>query len=342
MSILVTGGLGFIGSHCVVELLNENYQIIIVDNLSNSKIEVLYRIQNLTKKKPLLYQIDLQNNEKMEEIFEKHQIDLVIHMAGLKAVAQSVKEPLLYYQQNITMTLTLLSIMTKYHVKKIIFSSSGTVYGTQPTPFDESMMTGIGLSNPYTKTKYIIEEILKDLQKSDYTWLVIILRYFNPSGAHPSGIIGENPNDIPNNLMPILLKIADDTRRIDIKPKLNIYGTDYDTVDGTCIRDYIHVVDLVTGHLAAMRYCTNPGIHTYNLGTGIGYSVRQLVNTFQMVNGIKIECVETDRRLGDLTKSLASVDKARTELDWQSQYHLEDICRDSWKAYQYINNNRKN
>lgn len=337
MLLLLTGGLGFIGSHCAVELLSLDHQIIIVDNLLNSNINVLNRIKILTKKEIIFYQGSLLDIELVDQIFQKHNIDLVIHLAGLKSVAESVEDPLKYYHQNIMSSINLLSVMKKYQVKKIIFSSSATVYGTNNSPLEETMTAGIGISNTYSRTKYFIEEILKDMYHSDNQWSIIILRYFNPCGAHPSGLLGENPNDMPNNLMPVILRVADG-----IQPILNIYGSDYPTKDGTCIRDFIHVVDLAKGHVSVLDKCTEAGIHIYNLGMGCGYSVKEMVDTFQKVNNLEIKYQMQEKRPGDLPVYYASVTKANRELGWICKYKIEDICWDSWYAYQTIKKIGKN
>lgn len=328
MAILVTGGLGFIGSHCVVELLIRNHQVIVLDDLSNSTEDIIPPIKQLTGKDFIFYRESLVNANAVESIFQKHAIDWVIHLAGLKSVSESNMEPLKYYQQNIGSTINLLTLMKKYHVKKMIFSSSATVYGNQKPPYHESMATGIGMTNVYAKTKYIIEEILKDTYQADNTWTVVILRYFNPCGAHQSGLIGEDPKSVPTNLMPVILKVADG-----VYPCLNIYGTDYQTIDGTCIRDFIHVVDLAKGHLVAMERCNRHGVYIYNLGTGKGHSVKEVAETFQKTNNIQLIWKDCGRREGDLAEYYASVEKANRELGWYCLYGLEDMCRDSWRAY---------
>jgi UDP-glucose 4-epimerase len=331
MLVLVTGGLGFIGSHCVVELLNNNYQVVVIDNLSNSKYSVLQRIEQITNKHIIFYLCDLCNVKDVENIFSQHKFGMVIHLAALKSVNQSIEMPQYYYSHNLTITINLLTIMQKYHIKKILFSSSATVYGSAKCPFDETMETGRNLVNPYAKIKYITEEILKDIYKSDNAWSIVILRYFNPCGAHNSNLLGEDPNDIPNNLMPYILKVADG-----VYPILKIYGMDYDTNDGTCVRDYIHVVDLAKGHIAAMKCFSTNGIYIYNLGTGTGLSVKQIVNAFEITNNVPVPYIYADRRPGDLPSSFASVVKAKNELNWATQYNLDDICRDSWNAYLFL------
>ncbi|XWV25358.1 UDP-glucose 4-epimerase GalE [Tupanvirus deep ocean] len=333
MSVLVTGGLGYIGSHCVIELLECHFDVIVIDNLSNSKLDVISKIQNITGKKIKFYQIDLLDLSQIDKIFQKNQIGFVVHLAALKSVNQSIDAPLYYYSHNLTVTLNLLSVMSKYNVKKLIYSSSATVYGSEKSPVDEKMETGKNLTNPYAKTKYMTEEILKDLYKSDNNWSIVILRYFNPSGAHQSGLIGENPNDIPNNLMPYLLKVADG-----IFPVLKIYGSDYDTTDGTCVRDFIHIVDLAKGHIATIKCLNETGIYIYNLGTGKDHTVKEIVETFKKINNIKLPYVYTDRRPGDIEISYASVSKAKQDLNWTCEHNIADICRDSWYAYQCSKN----
>ncbi|AUL79714.3 UDP-glucose 4-epimerase [Tupanvirus soda lake] len=330
MLVLVTGGLGFIGSHCVIELLKCNFDVVIIDNLSNSNLNVISRIQKISNKKVDFYQLDLLHLSQIDNIFQKHRFDFVVHLAALKSVSQSVSDPLYYYNHNLTVTLNLLSLMSKHNVKKIIFSSSATVYGLEKSPVDETMETGKNITNPYAKTKYMTEEILKDLYKSDNSWSIVILRYFNPSGAHPSGLIGENPNDTPNNLMPYLLKVADG-----VYPFLKIYGSDYNTNDGTCVRDFIHIVDLAKGHIAVIKCLSESGLYIYNLGTGKGHSVKEIVDTFKKINKVDLPYVYTDRRLGDIAMSYASVKKAEKELNWKCEYDIFDICKDSWYAYNF-------
>ena len=322
--ILVTGGTGYIGSHTVLELYKQGYEIDILDNLANSKITVLDKIEQLSGKRPDFYNIDLRDFEKLNQLFEKHQYDLVIHFAGLKAVGESVAKPLEYYENNVTGTLNLLKCMKAHQVNKIIFSSSATVYGNQPvSKYDESMPTGVNLSNPYGKTKYMIEEILKDAAQSDSSFSATILRYFNPIGNHESGLLGEDPNGIPNNLMPIIMNVA--KGKI---PELQVYGGDYDTPDGTCLRDYIHVVDLATGHIAAIsKMC--PGVSIYNLGTGKATSVLEMVQAFEKVSGQKLPYSIVTRRPGDLAAVCANPSKAERELDWHATHSIEDAMRDT-------------
>lgn len=328
MLVLVTGGLGFIGSHCVVELLNKDYDVIVIDNLTNSDINVIDKIKKITNKDIFFYNFDVQNIFLLENVFRIHKIELVIHFAGLKSVNESLIKPIYYYKNNVLASVNLLSIMEKYNIKNLIFSSSATVYGSQNAPFDENMVTGVGLTNPYAKTKYIIEEILKDIQNNDKSWSIVILRYFNPCGAHESGLLSENPKNMPNNLMPILLKVADGTN-----PYLNIYGSDYDTIDGTCVRDFVHVVDVACGHIYAIKKLNIPGIHIYNLGTGKGTSIIQLVKTFEDINKIIILHKYAERRSGDIGTSFASISKIEKELEWKFKYNIENMCFDSWQSY---------
>jgi len=324
--ILITGGLGYIGSHTVVKLLEQNKEIIILDNLYNSKIEVLNSIEKITGKKPLFYQTDLLDINGLEKVFEKNQIDCVIHFAGYKAVGESVAKPLMYFNNNITGTINLLMTMQKYNCKKIIFSSSATVYGTAETmPLDEN--SPLGVTNPYGRTKLVIEEMLKDLYVSDNEFSIVLLRYFNPIGAHKSGLIGESPNGIPNNLMPYICKVAKGELM-----QLNVFGNDYNTVDGTGVRDYIHVEDLADGHVKAVRKISDKnGLFIYNLGTGNGYSVLEVINAFEKANNIKINYVIGPRRAGDVAVVYADTEKAEQELGFKSKYSIEDMCRDSWK-----------
>ncbi len=323
--ILITGGTGYIGSHTAVKLLEQNENIIIMDNLDNSKKEVLNNIETITTKKPKFYQTDLLDTSCLEQIFQENQIDCVIHFAGLKAVGESVDEPLKYFNNNITGTINLLMTMQKYNCKKIIFSSSATVYGTAETmPLNED--SPLGVTNPYGRTKLVIEDMLRDLYASDNEFGIVLLRYFNPIGAHKSGLIGENPNGIPNNLMPYICKVA----KGDLL-QLNVFGNDYDTVDGTGVRDYIHVEDLAAGHVKAYEKIKDAnGLFTYNLGTGNGYSVLQVVNAFEKANNIKINYRIAPRRSGDVATVYADTRKAEAELGFKAKYGIEDMCRDSW------------
>lgn len=325
MNVLVTGGAGYIGSHTCVELLNKGYHVIVVDNLVNSKQEALFRVEKITGKKIPFYPIDLRHKEALSDIFKKHAIDSVIHFAGLKAVGESVEKPLLYYDNNVTGTLSLCRVMIHYHVKSIVFSSSATVYGDPKTvPIREDFP--LQATNPYGRTKIIIEDILKDLHEIDSSWRIAILRYFNPVGAHPSGLIGEDPRGIPNNLMPYIAQVA-----IGKLKELNVFGNDYPTFDGTGIRDYIHVVDLANGHIKALEKLTKAqGVYTYNLGTGHGYSVFEMIKTFEKVSGRAIPYCITDRRPGDIAQCYADPSLALKELGWKAEKTLEDMAADTW------------
>ena len=329
MSILVTGGAGYIGSHTVVELLNVGEEIIIVDNFINSKPEMLEKIRKISGKDFKFYEVDLLDKEKLEEVFKENNIEAVIHFAGLKAVGESVREPIMYYHNNITGTLILLELMKKYNCKKIVFSSSATVYGTPKTvPIKEDFP--LSTTNPYGSTKLMIENILRDVYVADNEFSIILLRYFNPIGAHESGEIGENPNGIPNNLMPYINQVA-----IGKLECLNVFGNDYDTTDGTGVRDYIHVVDLALGHLRALEKArTMHGVEAYNLGTGNGYSVLEIVKAFEKANGVKINYKIAERRPGDIAKCYADPTKAKQELGWEAKKDLETMCRDSWRFTQ--------
>ena len=334
MAILITGGTGYIGSHTVVELLNLNKEVVVLDNFINSSPEVINKIKTITGKDFKFYEVDLLQKEKLEVVFQENNITEVIHFAGLKAVGESVGKPLEYYTNNITGTLILLEVMRKYNCKKIIFSSSATVYGNQPVPkYVETMERG-KTTNPYGTTKAMIEKILEDLYVADNTWGIVLLRYFNPVGAHESGLIGDNPNGKPNNLMPYIQKVA-----VGELPELSIFGNDYPTKDGTCVRDFIHVVDLAKGHINAMEKLNKDpnGVFMYNLGTGIGYSVLDLVNAFEKVNNIKLSYKMAARREGDLAEMYADATKAEKELNWVAEKNLEDMCRDSWNFAQNAN-----
>jgi UDP-glucose 4-epimerase len=325
-TILVTGGAGFIGSHACVELLSADYNVIVIDNLSNSKKEALNRVESITGKKLIFYENDLTNFEAVSKIFESHHIDAVIHFAGFKAVGESVEKPLCYYQNNLDSTIILCQAMQKYDVFNIVFSSSATVYGDPDTvPIREDFpLTAV---NPYGRTKLYNEEILRDLYTSDERWNVALLRYFNPVGAHESGRIGEDPHDIPNNLMPFISQVA--VGKLDY---LSVFGNDYDTEDGTGVRDYIHVVDLAVGHLKALEKLEeNPGVVTYNLGTGRGYSVLEVVRAFEKASGKDIPYQITGRRPGDAAVCYADPSKAEEELGWTAKRSLEDMCRDTWR-----------
>lgn len=325
MKILVTGGLGFIGSHTVVELANSGFDVVIADNLYNSKEEVLEKLEKITGRKFKLYKYDLTDKAKLKEIFEiEKDIEAVIHFAGYKAVGESVKKPLMYYSNNLISTINLLEVMQEHCVKKFIFSSSATVYGDNgEIKYVESMGRG-KTTSPYGTTKAMIEKILEDLYFSDNSWNITILRYFNPVGAHESGLIGEEPNGIPNNLMPYVMKVASGKLET-----LSIFGNDYPTIDGTGVRDYIHVVDLAKGHVKALQNAPD-GLNVYNLGSGKGVSVLELVTTFEKVNNIKVNYKIVDRRPGDLPEYFADPSKALKELGWKTEKTIEDICRDSW------------
>lgn len=326
--ILVTGGAGFIGSHTCVELLNAGYEIVIVDNLYNSSEKSLERVKELSGKDFAFYPYDIRDKENMRKIFEEHKIDACIHFAGLKAVGESCRLPMMYYDNNIGGTLALCEVMAEYNCKKIVFSSSATVYGINNiSPLKENMKTG-GTTNPYGTTKYMIEIILDDFHKADKDWGVTLLRYFNPIGAHKSGRIGENPNGIPNNLMPYITQVA-----IGKLPYLNVFGNDYDTHDGTGVRDYIHVVDLAIGHVKAVEKILKdePKVNVYNLGTGNGYSVLDIVKAFEQASGQKIEYKIVERRPGDLDVCYSDASKALDELGWKAERGLLEMCEDSWR-----------
>ena len=326
--ILVTGGAGFIGSHTCVELLNAGYEIVIVDNLYNSSEKSLERVKELSGKDFAFYPYDIRDKENMRKIFEEHKIDACIHFAGLKAVGESCRLPMMYYDNNIGGTLALCEVMAEYNCKKIVFSSSATVYGMNNiSPLKEDMKTG-GTTNPYGTTKYMIEIILDDFHKADKDWGVTLLRYFNPIGAHKSGRIGENPNGIPNNLMPYITQVA-----IGKLPYLNVFGNDYDTHDGTGVRDYIHVVDLAIGHVKAVEKILKdePKVNVYNLGTGNGYSVLDIVKAFEQASGQKIEYKIVERRPGDLDVCYSDASKALDELGWKAERGLLEMCEDSWR-----------
>lgn len=324
MKILVTGGTGYIGSHTVVQLIEAGHDVIILDNLFNSKESVLDKIEEIAEVRPKFYNVDLLDAEGLEKVFAENEFGAVIHFAGLKAVAESVEQPVRYYENNISGTLNLLSAMQKYNVKKIIFSSSATVYGEPKTiPIPEDLPTGQGITNPYGRTKYMIEEILKDVCVADSDFSATILRYFNPVGAHKSGLIGEDPNGRPNNLMPIVMKVAKGEY-----PELSVYGDDYDTPDGTCIRDYIHVVDLARGHIMALDKMTS-GTQIYNLGTGKGTSVLEMVSAFEKASGEKLPYKIAPRRAGDLPELYANPEKALHELGWKAELTIDDAMEDT-------------
>ena len=328
MKILVTGGTGFIGSHTCVELLDAGYDVVIIDNLSNSKKEVVGYIENITNKKVSFYENDVCDKEALRNIFKEHKIDAIIHFAGYKAVGESVSKPLMYYRNNLDSTLSLLEVANEFGVKKIAFSSSATVYGKPKSlPIKESFP--LSTTNPYGTTKLIIEGILRDLYKADNEWSIAILRYFNPIGAHESGFLGENPNGIPNNLMPYIIKVA--THELEC---LGIFGNDYDTHDGTGVRDYIHVVDLAKGHVKAIEKVLNStGCDAYNLGTGKGYSVLDLVNTFMKVNNVDVKYAIKERRPGDIDACYADPSYAYEKLGWKAEKSVEQMCKD---AYNFV------
>jgi len=326
MSILLTGGLGYIGSHTAVELMENGEDIIIADDLSNSSVDVLDRLERISGIRPVFYEVDVADAEALDKVFAENKIDAVVHFAGFKAVGESVAAPVKYYRNNIDTSLTLLEKMQEYGVKKIVFSSSATVYGVNnPIPYVETMPTG-GCTNPYGWTKHMIEQIMMDAAAADEELSVVLLRYFNPIGAHESGLIGEKPNGIPNNLMPYITQTAMGIRR-----QLSVFGNDYPTRDGTGVRDYIHVVDLAKGHVAALKWAdAHKGTEVFNLGTGAGYSVLDVVNTFSRVNGVEVPYVIAERRAGDLAEYYAATEKAEKLLGWKAQLGIEEMCRDSW------------
>ncbi|NLN50725.1 MAG: UDP-glucose 4-epimerase GalE [Acholeplasmataceae bacterium] len=324
MKILVTGGLGYIGSHTVIELITEGYQVVIVDNLVNSQIEMLAKIEKLAKQKIPFYQVDCTDENNLEEVFLDHQFSGIIHFAGLKAVGESVSLPLNYYYNNVTSTITLAKLAFKYRIEKFIFSSSATVYGDQKSPLIETMPQGV-TTNPYGETKAISERILSDAAKINENFNVALLRYFNPIGAHKSGLIGELPTGIPNNLMPYITQTAKGIRK-----QLYVFGDDYDTLDGTGVRDYIHVVDLAKGHVAALKYNLS-GAEIFNLGTGKGTSVFEIITAFERVNKIKIPYVVTERRAGDIAISYADPTKAQKNLNWRAELTIDDMVKDAWR-----------
>ena len=324
-TILVTGGCGYIGSHTVLELLNKDYQVVVVDNFSNSSFEALARVQKITGKTVTFYEADIRDRAALEKIFSAHKFDAVIHFAAFKAVGESCKLPLKYYENNIGGTITLLQVMEKYAVKKIVFSSSATVYGDpERLPLDENCR--LSTTNPYGSTKLMMEGIMQDVQKADKEWNIILLRYFNPVGSHESGLIGEDPKGIPNNLMPYVAQVASGKLE-----KINVFGNDYDTPDGTGVRDYIHVVDLALWHLAAIENCNDAGVHIYNLGTGHGYSVLDMIHAFEKACGKKLPYQICPRRDGDIASCYACPDKAKKELGWEAKFGIEEMCASQWK-----------
>ena len=326
----MTGGTGFIGSHTAVEMIATGHSVVIADDLSNSEGDVIDRIKQITGTRPLFYHIDVADKSALDRLFEENEIGAVVHFAGFKAVGESVEKPIEYYRNNLDTTMTLLEVMKKHDVKKFIFSSSATVYSLiEDVPFTEESGP-LGCTNPYGWTKYMIEQILRDVCTADPEMSVVLLRYFNPIGAHESGLIGEKPNGIPNNLMPYITQVAQG-----IRPKLNVFGNDYPTHDGTGVRDYIHVVDLAKGHVAALEYSQkHSGCEVFNLGTGQGYSVLDLVKTFEKVNGIKIPYEIVGRRPGDIATCYADTQKAENVLGWKAEKGIEDMCRDSWRWQQ--------
>lgn len=330
MRILVTGGAGYIGSHTSIVLLEQGHDVVIVDNLCNSKRVAVDRVEELSGKKVTFYQYDVCDEAKMREVFSKESIDAVIHFAGLKAVGESVAIPLRYYDNNLTSTLVLLKVMKEFGVGNFVFSSSATVYGGEsPSPLTEDMPVG-QCTNPYGRTKYFIEEILRDAAAAEPELSVVLLRYFNPIGAHESGRIGERPNGVPNNLMPYVTQVA-----AGIREKLSVFGSDYPTPDGTCIRDYVHVMDLAEGHAAALAYAQeHTGAEVFNLGTGRGTSVLELVDAFQQATGVTVPYVMTGRRAGDAAVCYAGTEKAAQVLHWRARRSLEDMCRDAWRWQQ--------
>jgi len=327
MKILVTGGAGYIGSHTVVELQNTGYDVVVVDNLSNSSEKSLQRVEKITGKSVPFYKADILDREALEAVFTKEAPDAVIHFAGLKAVGESVEKPWEYYENNIAGTLTLVDVMRKHNVKNIIFSSSATVYGDPAIiPITEQCPKG-SCTNPYGWTKSMLEQILSDIWNADKAWNVILLRYFNPIGAHESGTIGENPNGIPNNLMPYVTQVA-----VGKRPELGVFGNDYDTPDGTGVRDYIHVVDLANGHVKALeKIKDNSGLKIYNLGTGKGYSVLDIVKNFEAASGVKIPYSIKPRRAGDIATCYSDATLAKEELGWEAKYDIKRMCADSWR-----------
>ena len=335
MAILLPGGAGYIGSHTAVELLNAGKEIVIIDNFSNSKPEVLDKIKQITGKDFKFYEMDYSNKEELNKVFTENKIDAVLNFAGYKAVGESVKKPIEYYMNNISGALVLLDVMRAHNCKKFIFSSSATVYGDPATvPITEEFPTG-GTTNPYGTTKLFIEQILKDIYNSDNSWDICILRYFNPVGAHESGLIGEEPQGIPNNLMPYVARVA-----AGILPELSVFGNDYDTPDGTGVRDYIHVVDLAKGHVKALEKLDkeHEGLFIYNLGTGTGYSVLDMVKAFEKATGKEVKYKIAPRRSGDIAKCYADPAKAKIELGWVAEKNLDDMCKDSWNYIEMSQN----
>ncbi len=332
MTVLVTGATGYIGSHTTVELIKKGYDTVLVDNLSNSDVSVLDKIEKITGVRPLFYELDIAVRENVEKIFEENKIDAIIHFAGLKAVGESCEVPALYYYNNIASSAALAEVAARHGCYKLIFSSSATVYGEPDSvPIREDFP--LRTTNPYGATKLLIENIYKDIAERCPLWNITLLRYFNPIGAHESGLIGDDPNGIPNNLMPYIARVASGSL-----PRLSIFGNDYPTRDGTGVRDYIHVVDLALGHLAALEKMNEAGVHVFNLGTGNGYSVLELVEAFERVNSIKVPYVIAERRAGDIPECFADASKAERELGWKAQYGVEEMCSSAWK---FIENSKK-
>lgn len=327
MHVLVTGGAGFIGSHTVVELLQTGYEVVIIDNFCNSSPLVLSRIEEITCKRPVMIEGDIRNRALLDDVFKQHSIDAVVHFAGLKAVGESVQKPLEYYDNNVSGSVVLFEAMRDAGVKRLVFSSSATVYGDpEEIPISEACPVGVP-TNPYGMSKLMVERILEDLVVAEADFSVALLRYFNPIGAHESGLIGENPNGIPNNLLPYVTQVA-----IGKLEKLSVFGSDYPTIDGTGVRDYIHVVDLAKGHLAALDYLQNAsGCHIWNLGTGQGYSVLQIIDAFEKATGVSVPYTLVERRPGDIAECWSNPEKAKKELGWEAQYGLADMMRHSWK-----------
>ncbi len=334
MTILVTGGAGFIASHTNVELLQAGYDVVVMDNLCNSSKESVARVEQITGKKIRFYQADMRKMEELEPVFAENNIDVIIHFAGLKAVGESCEKPYEYYENNISGTLNIIAMMKKYNVKKMVFSSSATVYGNpEVVPITEECKVG-GVTNPYGQTKLMLEQILTDIQRADPSFDIALLRYFNPIGAHESGLIGEAPNGIPNNLLPYVAKVA-----AGVLEKVNVFGDDYDTPDGTGVRDYIHVVDLAKGHVCAVKkLLEHPGLVVYNLGTGIGYSVLDIIHNFEKACGKKIPYVIAPRRAGDIATCYSDPSKAERELGWKAEYGIDRMCEDAWR-WQSMNPN---
>ena len=328
-SVLVTGGMGYIGSHTVIELIKNDFEPVIVDNLSNSSVSVLDRLEKITGTRPKFYKIDLCDKKNLEKVFKKHRFSSVIHFAGFKSVGESIAEPLKYYHNNLNSTLTLLELMNKYFVNKLVFSSSATVYGDQVSPLAETTPTGQGITNPYGQTKHIIEQILRDCAIANPDLSITALRYFNPIGAHHSGLIGEDPNGIPNNLLPYVMNVA-----VGELPEVGVFGGDYPTPDGTGVRDYIHVVDLAQGHVAAINNI-QPGFDAINLGTGQGTSVLEIIKATEQASGKTIPYAIRERRAGDLAEVFADCHKATELLHWQARKTIPQACQDSWKWQNY-------